>query len=461
MKTKYLSLNKIYTGAMLGMCLLASCEEKDLTLNMPENQLVTSIDLEVSPELPLLLGVDSTIVAHALPEDAADRNLKWTSSNSLVASVSDDGTISALSLGSAVITVTPAVGFGTDETVKSISVSVLSQIVGAESIVFTNPETTLYETDKLQLTYQILPEDHTYSYLTWSSSDENIATVDKDGVVTGVHAGEVDITAYTHDKTGTVGTIHLTVKELLPATDISIAPCTEPLYWKQKLPLNFTLTPKDATNSSVEWTSSDESILTVTDGVVQAVGFGTASVTATCSATGKQATVDLTVASGYYVWDYSTEFEGWAINSNLGSFELIDGKMEATVTADTNQRIYLQRAYSTQKNLMDFNFKNYPVIAFRCDELNGGSYSINLANLGNTLNDAGTMKIQKLGDGTQVVYYDASKHASLSADGIVPVRAFMFKLTKIPASTFTIFWIRTFKSVEEMNEFVKSDNIVK
>lgn len=57
--------------------------------------------------------------------------------------------------------------------------------------------------------------------------------------------------------------------------------------------------------------------------------------------------------------------------------------------------------------------------------------------------------------------YDASKHASLSADGIVPVRAFMFKLAKIPASTFTIFWIRTFKSVEEMNEFVKSDNIVK
>ena len=100
MKTKYLSLNKIYTGAMLGMCLLASCEEKDLTLNMPENQLVTSIDLEVSPELPLLLGVDSTIVAHVLPEDAADKNLKWTSSNSLVASVSEDGTISALSLGS-------------------------------------------------------------------------------------------------------------------------------------------------------------------------------------------------------------------------------------------------------------------------------------------------------------------------------------------------------------------------
>ena len=145
----------------------------------------------------------------------------------------------------------------------------------------------------------------------------------------------------------------------------------------------------------------------------------------------------------------------------MGSFELIDGKMEATVTADTNQRIYLQRAYSTQQNLMNFDFKNYPVIAFRCDELSGGNYSINLANLGNTLNDAGAMTIQKLEDGTQVVYYDASKHASQSADGIVPVRAFMFKLTKIPVSTFTIFWIRTFKSVEEMNEFVKSDNIVK
>lgn len=461
MKTKYLLLNTIYVSAMLGMCLLASCEKKDLSLDMPENQLVTSIDLEVSPELPLLLGVDSTIVAHVLPENASDKNLKWTSSNSLIASVSEDGTISALSLGSAVITVTPSVGFGADETVKSISVSVLSHIVGAEEIQFTNTDSELYETDELQLTYNILPENHTYSYLTWSSSNEKIATVDKNGVVTGVSAGKVDITAHTHDKSGTVGTIHLTVKELLPATDISIAPHAEPLYWKQKLQLDFKLTPEDATNSSVEWQSSDEDILTVENGIVQAVGFGTASITATCPATGKQATIELTVSSGYYVWDYSTEFEGWAINSNLGSFELIDGKMEATVTADTNQRIYLQRAYSTQKNLMDFNFKDYPVIAFRCDELNGGNYSINLANLEKTLNESGAMKIQKPGDGTQVVYYDASKHAGLSADGIVPVRAFMFKLTKIPASTFTIFWIRTFKSVEEMNEFVKSDNIVK
>jgi len=53
----------------------------------------------------------------------------------------------------------------------------------------------------------------------------------------------------------------------------------------------------------VEWTSSDEKVLTVEGGKVKAMGFGAATVTATCIETGNKSTIDLTVASGFYVWD--------------------------------------------------------------------------------------------------------------------------------------------------------------
>lgn len=109
---------------------------------------------------------------------------------------------------------------------------------------------------------------------------------------------------------------------------------------------------------------------------------------------------------------------------------------------------------------MDLNFKDYPVFAFRCDQLaSGATYQINLANLGNSLNDSGGMTVAPQNDGTQVVYYDASKHSNLSDDGIVAVRAFMFKLTKIQETGFDIYWIRTFASVEEMNKFIATDNV--
>lgn len=288
-------MKKIYLGiGMLGLGLLVSCDDKELTTGLPENQLITAINLDVTSELPMLVGTDSTIVYSVVPEDADVRELKWKSSNELVATVSDDGTISANKVGDAVITVTPAVGFGRDETVKTIAVSVIEKIVGAEEIVFTNVTNEVYKTGQLQLTYNILPENHTYSYLTWSSSDESIATVDENGIVTGVKPGQVTITAYTHDKSGTTGSIVLTVKEMLPATDISVTK-PEPLYWKQSLELDYTLTPKDASLASVEWESSDESVLTVNKGVVQAVSFGTATITATCKETGNSASVELTV----------------------------------------------------------------------------------------------------------------------------------------------------------------------
>lgn len=102
MKNRYSLFKKGYweAGVLLGLCLLiASCGEKEFTTDMPENKLITAISLEVSSELPVQLGTDTTIVYHITPENADHTELKWTTTNELVATVSQDGTISAKSLG--------------------------------------------------------------------------------------------------------------------------------------------------------------------------------------------------------------------------------------------------------------------------------------------------------------------------------------------------------------------------
>lgn len=461
MKNRYSLFKNKYRGVgmMLGLCLLmTSCEEKEFTTGMPENKLITSISLEVDSELPVLLGTDTTIVYRIAPEYADNDELRWTTSNELVATVSQDGTISAKSLGRTMITVTPSVGFGTASTMKTIEVTVISEVIKATEIRFTNNGEKVYETDKLPLAYDILPANHTYSYLTWASSDESIATVDKNGVVTGVKAGDVTIYAYTHDGSKIKGECSLKVIKYEPATNVEITPHTDVLYWKQQLDLDFKLTPEAATVSSVEWASSDEKVLTVEGGKVKAVGFGTASVTATCVETGNKSTIDLTVYPGFYVWDATTDFEGWTINNNLGKMERKDGKLVMTVSAD--KRVYMQRAYSTAANQMDMNFKDYPVIAMRCSVLPTVTKSVlNIANMGNTIKDfAPSMKFKSLSDDTQLIYYDASALASFTnEEGVVPIRAFMFKITNMTEPSFSANWIRTFKSVDEMEQFAEAE----
>ena len=99
MKNRYSLFKKGYweAGVLLGLCLLiASCGEKEFTTDMPENKLITAISLKVSSELPVQLGTDTTIVYHITPENADHTELKWTTTNELVATVSQDGTISRL-----------------------------------------------------------------------------------------------------------------------------------------------------------------------------------------------------------------------------------------------------------------------------------------------------------------------------------------------------------------------------
>ena len=187
MKNRYSIYKNLYgaSACLLTACMvLTACDkEKEFTPAMSEAKLINSITFDVSATLPLAIGMDSTIVYSVeAPDDLEDRTIVWKSTDESIARVSQDGTITGVAEGTAVISATPPIGFGATASVK---VEIVPEIIKATSLTLTNPREgeVIYETDKIQFEAQVLPADHTYSYLTWKSSDENIATVSSQGLV--------------------------------------------------------------------------------------------------------------------------------------------------------------------------------------------------------------------------------------------------------------------------------------
>lgn len=139
-------------------------------------------------EIEIYIGETFQLEATVLPEDTTNSIVTWSSSNEDVAIVSEDGLLTALNEGTTIITAT------CDEISTTCEVTVNNPIVEAEEILLNIEKTELNIGKTLQLHATILPEDTTDPTLTWNSSNENIATVSEEGIVTAISAGEVLIT---------------------------------------------------------------------------------------------------------------------------------------------------------------------------------------------------------------------------------------------------------------------------
>lgn len=459
---------------MAGCLLVTGCDNDKLyTTNMPESQLINSIELNVTKELPLAIGTDSTLVYRIFPENADNLNIVWKSSNEEIATVSEDGTIHAKALGKAVISVAPERGFGATSTTPAIEVVVIPEVIKATSVELiaigadNQPVTSIYEKEDLQLTAKILPEAHTYSYLTWSSSNEEIAKVSQTGEVTGVNAdinnGNVTIYAYTHDKSGVIGEYNLKVEKYKAATSVSFASQTATIAMFGSINLIPALEPSDATTSSITWTSKDTNIATVVKGKVMGVGFGTTDIIATCD-NGVSAFVKVTVESGWYIWDASNNFKNWVIfPNNAESLEVKDGKMVVHMTDKGKWRGDLTLTKKTPEETVVFNWNNYQVFALKAKMPDGGNKTLDyVMTIAGKLGDS-KFKISKLDDGTSLFYIDiTSASPNFDITNEVICKTFNLKIADIPLGnspdgTYEVYWIRTFKTVDDMNTFAHNE----
>lgn len=167
----------------------------------------------------------------------------------------------------------------------------LEQEVVVTGVEINQESAELAEGGTLRLVATVAPANATNKKVSWTSSVPEVATVDQNGLVTAMKAGIANIIA----NAGLFSaSCEITVVPLkVPVTKVSLDKTEITLFEGEEETIKASIVPENATVQTVEWSSSDASVATVSDGKVTAVSMGTATVTA--SADGVYATCQITV----------------------------------------------------------------------------------------------------------------------------------------------------------------------
>lgn len=172
---------------------------------LTDNVLVSSVALSET-EHSLKATESLQLTATVETEEATDKNVMWRTSDEAIATVDANGLVTAVAVGDAIVSATATDGSG--EKAECV-ITVLPTPV--ESIAVNAADNTIKKGRTITVNTTVMPATATNMDVMWSSSDTEIATVDEDGIVTTVAAGEVTITATAADGSGITGTLALTV----------------------------------------------------------------------------------------------------------------------------------------------------------------------------------------------------------------------------------------------------------
>ena len=259
----------------------------------------TTCEVEVTPLMvsdislqtaSIVKTIPTQLEANVSPAEADNKKLKWTSLTPDIATVTEDGTMAGLKMGTAKVKAETTDG-------SNLSCVFEIQVTGLPVSTISLPaESSIIKTESMKLECSILPLASDNQKLKWSSNATDIASVDEStGVITAHKVGDAVITATATDGSGISAstTIHVTplkVSQIEMPKDISL------LYSLSKQ-IEVNIAPELADNKTLKWTSDNENIATVTqEGVVKGVNVGTTNITATAmDGSGVSATCKVTV----------------------------------------------------------------------------------------------------------------------------------------------------------------------
>ena len=283
---------------------------------IPIGLLATSIEMQKN--LTAYVGVPAKITAElTYPDseyDVEKEAVTWSSSNTSVVTVDKDGNLTPLSKGRAIITGTiyKSSAF-TNVTINESELTIKDTAAAIKVGETYNPTVTT------------VPDDGT-SYITWTSDDTRVASVDSTGKVTGISVGTTIIHGTLGNATASY-TIDVLPNEMIVAvTGISLSKDSTTLVEGNTETLVATVLPENATNKNVTWTSSDPEYVTVdAQGKVTAV-----------KATDKPVTVTVTTEDGSYTATCAVTVTAKVINVesvSLNKTELskVEGETETLV----------------------------------------------------------------------------------------------------------------------------------
>lgn len=235
----------------------------------------TGITLDMT-EVTVKVGETFTLTATVEPENADDKTVVWASSDELVATVNAEGAVTAVAEGTATITAT----CGAVSATCTVTVEKEEEPAKPVEVIVIPTEATVKvgETFTVEVVVKNPLEDD--DTITWTSSDESVATVSAEGVVTAVAEGTATITA---TYAGVSATCTVTVVKADPEPEMTIAldKTEATLTVGETLTLTAKIENPLQTDEAVTWSSTDEAVATVdSEGVVTAVAEGTATIIA-------------------------------------------------------------------------------------------------------------------------------------------------------------------------------------
>ena len=179
---------KKYLFALAALSLLFACTGKEEEAPVVK---VQSIAIEQG-DMTLTEGESVNLSAKVLPENAADKTINWSSSDGSVVMVSSNGKAMALALGKAIITAKSG------DKSDFITITVEAKVIPVIGVSLDKTQIAIKVGESETLTPTITPEDATNKKVSWTSSNDNVATVEE-GKVVGVQPGSVTITVTTED----------------------------------------------------------------------------------------------------------------------------------------------------------------------------------------------------------------------------------------------------------------------
>ena len=256
----------IKAEAQDGSGMSATCEVEVTPLMASDISLLTASVVKTIP---------TQLEANVSPAETDNKKLKWASLTPDIATVTEDGIMTGLKMGTAKVKAETTDG-------SNLSVVFEVQVMGLPVSTISLPaESSIIKTESMKLEYSILPLVSDNQKLKWSSNATDIASVDENtGVITAHKVGDAVITATATDGSGISAStkIHVTP---LKISQIEMSKEMSLLHSLSKQ-IEVKFTPELADNKTLKWTSDNEDIATVTqEGVVTGVNVGSANITAT------------------------------------------------------------------------------------------------------------------------------------------------------------------------------------
>ena len=224
--------------------------------------------------LVLRLGANQTLQAVCEPADASSRKFTIASSDDSVVKASGS-TLKPQKAGQCDITVSSELNPEVSVTYRALVVQPVTRLK------LSSPEKTAYVGGTLALSAAFTPANATIQALTWQSANEKVATVDENGVVTGISKGTASIRATARDGSGKYATF--SVQVLQQPQSVSLNESSLVISVGSAKTLRATVLPEKTNNKKVVWSSSDTTIATVNQsGRINPVSPGRCTITAAC-----------------------------------------------------------------------------------------------------------------------------------------------------------------------------------